>query len=163
MAFDGCSPQFLHVVPGQVVTSVEPLTLRTVLGSCVSVCVWDTKTQAGGMNHFLLPAALDNRPSTRHGETAMAVLFEQMDALGSSRSHFVVRVFGGARILIGGSELARLGQRNVDFALDWLARQGLVVATLDVGGSAARRLDFDLRDGTANVRHVGGQPAGTRE
>src|SRR5208337_4191605 len=43
----------LHVVAGQVHCTAEPLLLMTVLGSCVSVCLWDAVLRRGGMNHFM--------------------------------------------------------------------------------------------------------------
>ena len=48
----GCST-FIHV--GQIHVDTSPSAISTVLGSCVAVCLYDTKLGMGGMNHYLLP------------------------------------------------------------------------------------------------------------
>ena len=44
---------YLH--PGQIFVSAESYAVTTILGSCVSACLWDPLTKIGGINHFLLP------------------------------------------------------------------------------------------------------------
>ena len=39
--------------PGCIFVSKEPHFVSTVLGSCVSVCVWDPIAGFGGMNHHI--------------------------------------------------------------------------------------------------------------
>ena len=38
----------VHVSPG-------PAVIKTLLGSCISVCLFDPIRRVGGMNHFMLP------------------------------------------------------------------------------------------------------------
>ena len=42
---------------GGVHVSGDGVVLKTLLGSCVSVCLFDPVTRVGGMNHFALPRA----------------------------------------------------------------------------------------------------------
>src|SRR5687768_14121384 len=56
-----------YVVAGELVASKRPLELRTVLGSCVSACLFDPTARIGGMNHFLLPEANGEPPTARYG------------------------------------------------------------------------------------------------
>jgi chemotaxis protein CheD len=44
---------YLH--PGAIWAEDVPAAITTVLGSCVSVCLWDPKIALGGINHFVLP------------------------------------------------------------------------------------------------------------
>ena len=49
--------KLVYVVQGTYyVSSHAETSLSTVLGSCISVCLFDTVGAIGGMNHFLLPA-----------------------------------------------------------------------------------------------------------
>ena len=42
--------------PGEYQVSPTPVLLSTLLGSCVSVCMYDSVAGTMGMNHFLLAA-----------------------------------------------------------------------------------------------------------
>jgi len=43
------------ILPGEYYVTKTDEIIATVLGSCVSVCLRDTKLGIGGMNHFMLP------------------------------------------------------------------------------------------------------------
>src|SRR5579864_7429161 len=47
--------QRVYLQPGALHASAEATQVTTILGSCVAVCLWDSKLHTGGMNHFLLP------------------------------------------------------------------------------------------------------------
>jgi chemotaxis protein CheD len=66
----------VHLAPGQFVVTADPCTVRTILGSCVGICLWDRKRRVGGMNHFLLPGDSSHDDSPRHGEGAMKLLYD---------------------------------------------------------------------------------------
>ena len=44
----------VKILPGQYHAAREGA-ITTVLGSCVSTCLWDPAERIGGMNHFMLP------------------------------------------------------------------------------------------------------------
>ncbi len=46
---------------GDVFTTKEDVILKTELGSCVSLCLWDPIRKIGGMNHYLLPTRTEIR------------------------------------------------------------------------------------------------------
>lgn len=145
-----------YLAPGQVVATAEPRTLRTVLGSCVAVCLYDPVQRIGGMNHFLLPGTgTSAEASSRYGEHAMAMLWNELLALGALPSGLRSCVFGGARVLAGISDLMHLGQRNVECALSWLADNRVPIDDRDVLGTRARRVEFRVSDGVATVRTLG--------
>ena len=63
----------IHI--GGIFASREPAVVRTVLGSCVSACLFDPLTSVGGMNHFMLPEGdTEADTPTRYGVNAMEVL-----------------------------------------------------------------------------------------
>jgi chemotaxis protein CheD len=148
----------VHLAPGQLSVQFGPGRLRTILGSCVSVCLWDARLGLGGMNHFLLPrSASAYVASLRYGDMAMAELVNGLTAHGSRTSQLSARVYGGASVLAGLSDALHLGERNVEFALDWLAEAGITIDGRDVLGRLARRVEFDLTSGVSSVRLLGAQ------
>lgn len=146
-----------YVEPGQLLISTEPCTLRTILGSCVAVCLYDSKLRIGGMNHYMLARALSaNERSFRHGDRALAELLSRLLRLGCDRSNLGASVIGGARVLSSFSDVMHLGRRNSEFAVEWLRDEGIPIVVSDVLGNCARRLDFHVGDGTCSVRLLGG-------
>lgn len=143
---------YLH--PGHLFASSQATTITTILGSCVSVCLYDPTTGAGGANHFLLPqaaAAADMSP--RFGGAAIARLIERMIGLGSERSSLRAKLFGGACVLDAFRDRAHhLGTQNVEAARRLLDDEGIDVVAEDVGGSRSRKLLFQTDDGTAWVK-----------
>jgi chemotaxis protein CheD len=148
--------EVLYVEPGHLLVSTEPCRLRTVLGSCVSVCLYDPELCQGGMNHFMLPESPSSlEMSTRYGNRAMPMLLGRLERLGSQRRNLCASVFGGACVLFPGSSLMHLGRHNVDFALAWLEENGIAVVQKNVLGNSARRLDFDIETGICTERALG--------
>ena len=90
------------IIAGELCVSREPVIIKTLLGSCVSVCLYDPGARVGGMNHILLPGSADMdqfNTSARYGVNAMDKLITRMLANGVDRKKLVAKVFGGAHIL----------------------------------------------------------------
>ena len=148
------STAYVHV--GQLFTSPAACTVTTILGSCVSVCVWDPTTGAGGLNHFLLPQCVENGISSpRFGNVAIHRLLDELAKLGSPRARLKSKIFGGASV-IDAFQTANesLGMKNVDLARRLLADAGITIVAEDVGGAQGRKLVFQTGDGSAWVRKI---------
>jgi chemotaxis protein CheD len=130
-----------------------PRTMMTILGSCVSVCLWDRRGRCGGMNHYLLPRRGPNADATaRYGDIAIPLLVSKLVALGASRESLRAKIFGGAHVLPGFRTDGRsLGAENVAVAVELLHAEGVQTVSEDVGGTRGRKLAFNTVDGTALV------------
>jgi chemotaxis protein CheD len=142
---------YLH--PGQLCFATDPTVVTTVLGSCVSVCLYDEEHTAAGVNHFLLPGTLARTESPRFGESANAILLLRFRELGLPVSRLRAKVFGGASM--GGSAAGDLASRNVEVAVDFLRGHGIPIVSQDTGGERGRKLIFRTSDATAWVRLLG--------
>jgi len=143
---------YLH--PGQIFASRERHAVTTILGSCVSVCLWDPSAKVGGINHFLLPTHTGDGPvSPRFGDLAIRELIEQLIAFGCRRRNLLSKIFGGACVLEAFQvRESHLGQRNVQLAEQFLAGAGIPLAGQDVGGQRGRKLICHTDNGTAWVK-----------
>jgi chemotaxis protein CheD len=125
---------------GWAVETERPI--ATLLGSCVAVCLYDPKLLLGGMNHFLLPSkkagAGDETDVVLAGDYAMEVLVNAMLAKGAHKSRLVAKAFGGGNIV--SSIRMAIGDRNAEFATEWLAREGIPLAASDFGGPWSRKV-----------------------
>lgn len=142
---------YLH--PGQLCFATEPTVVTTVLGSCVSVCLYDEELTAAGVNHFLLPGSTSRDESPRFGESANAVLLGRFRELGVPASRLRAKVFGGASM--GGSSAGDLASRNVEVAVTFLRKYSIPIVSQDTGGERGRKLIFRTSDASAWVRLLG--------
>lgn len=143
----------VYLYPGGLWAEASAGVITTVLGSCVSVCLWDPQTALGGINHFILPRG-GAAVSARYGNHALPMLLERVLGLGARRETLFACVFGGASILAGESSGPRLGSRNVAAALEFLEANDLTVLRRDVGGREGRKLTFRTADGGTLVRKL---------
>jgi chemotaxis protein CheD len=146
----------IYLYPGDLVVSAEPAVVSTVVGSCVSVFLWDARRKQGGMNHYLLPQSpRPDETSTRFGGAAIRILFQRLANLGSEPAALVAKVFGGAQVLqVSRQNPNHLGLQNVEVALEELRQQRVPVLASDVGGSRGRRVVVHTDDGGAWVKEL---------
>lgn len=145
---------YLH--PGHLFVSVESYAVTTILGSCVSVCLWDPVTRIAGINHFLLPRAGEGVPaSPRFGDCAVRQLIADVLALGAVPQRLQAKLFGGACVLDAfRSRDNHLGAKNIAVARGELESANIPVFCEDVGGHKGRKLIFHTDSGAAWVKEL---------
>lgn len=126
------------------------MTLTTILGSCVSVCMWDEQARIGGMNHFLLAEGADTN-AIKYGAYAMEKLINQLVRAGAGRETLQSKVFGGAAV---SNFVSDIGQKNAVFAREFLATEGIPCRGESLGGTKARRVRFVPTTGSAQMLFV---------
>jgi chemotaxis protein CheD len=151
----GTTEQQLYLHPGQLCFTTEDMVVSTVLGSCVSICLYDEAHAATGVNHFLLPERGARIASPRFGDSANEALLERFQKIGVKTAKLRAKVFGGASM--GGSSAGDLASRNVEVALAFLRSNDIPIVSQDTGGERGRKLIFRTCDATAWVRLLGGR------
>lgn len=127
----------------------RPTEVTTVLGSCVSACLFDPATGVGGMNHFMLTGNSEDA-STRYGVHAMEVLLNALMKAGADRRRLKAKVFGGAAVLSeSGSVIAK---RNNEFVRQFLKEEGIPILAERLGGEHALIVKFETHTGRAWVK-----------
>ncbi len=126
--------------------------IATLLGSCVSACLWDPVREIGGMNHVLFADDTQNAATQfGHAVNGMELLINGLLNQGADRGHLRAKVFGGASMIAG---LSSAGENNGAFVVDFLAREGIAYVGGDLGGTLARRLEFWPTTGRARIKLV---------
>jgi len=152
-----------NIHPGEwAVEDTRPI--ATLLGSCVSVCLYEPRLRFGGVNHFMLPVRTRSTDSEYdallRGDYAMEVLVNAMLARGARKERLLAKAFGGGNVVV--SLRKSIGEGNIGFARAWLEREGIALAACDFGGSWARKIVFDPRNGDAYCKRIdGSQPVTT--
>lgn len=142
-----------YLYPGTIFVHRQPHLVTTVLGSCVSVCLWNQTAQLGGINHYLLPLWNgEGLPTPKYGNIAIAKLVEKVKALSGPGDKLVAKVFGGASMWEKADGLLAIGKRNIEFAIETLDASGIAIISSDLGGHQGRKLIFNTGDGTVLMR-----------
>ena len=149
------------ILPGEFYVSMNGELITTVLGSCISACIRDTKTGIGGMNHFMLPIDISsdgkswkNTPvnaQTRYGNIAMERLINVILAGGGKRENLEIKLFGGGKVLQIDTDV---GSKNIDFVKRYLETEGFSVAAEDVGGNRPRKVQYYPTTGRVRVKKL---------
>ena len=146
------------ILPGEYYATGREMMLVTVLGSCVTACIRDRLSGIGGMNHFMLPDARQDEenpvsPSARYGAFAMEVLINSLITLGAQRTLLEAKVFGGGNVLQGMTAL-NIGQRNADFALQFLKAERIRVVAQDLVDVYPRKVYYFPRSGKVLIKKL---------
>jgi len=148
----------INVGVAQLKIAREPALLRTILGSCVGICIFDRIKKIGGLAHILLPN------DTTHGatpekfaDTAIALLVQQLLKEGAKKEFMSAKIAGGASMFKfeAAVSLGQIGERNIEESKKSLGKLQIPIVEEDTGGNAGRVIDFFLNDGHLKVKAAG--------
>ena len=152
-----CDHHFQHnavkVLPGEYFVSNESMVIMTVLGSCIAACLWDSRMQVGGMNHFMLPDGDATDVSGRYGSYAMELLINEMLKLGARRETMQAKIFGGAQVMHNFTTM-NVGERNTQFVVSYLRTERIPIVSEDVLDIYPRKVVFFPATGKAMVKRL---------
>jgi len=149
--------QVVELPIGGVFATAGLVRIKTLLGSCVSSCLYDPATKTGGMNHILLPGCMlqdDQGLASRYGVHAMELLINRITRLGGARYRLRAKVFGGARLLTSAPKLTNVGALNSRFVLDFLASEHIPLDAYSLGGTTGMTVWFEPATGKALIRRI---------
>lgn len=126
--------------PAELFVSRNPIEITTILGTCVSVCLFDPIKVIGGINHYMLPSRNGNeKASLKYGDVSIDVLIKKMVGLGANENSIVAKVFGGLEV---SDSIFRIGSRNIELATQMLKARNIKIINMDVGGKKSRKIRF---------------------
>lgn len=140
-----------YLIPGKIFAAAQPFAISSIVGSGVSLCLWDSVKRIGGANHFMLPEGPEeNENAARYANVANPALLRKMLDLGANLKSLEAKIFGGSLPGISfGGEGERLGERNVQAATHFVRLNGIRLVQSEVGGTQGRKLIFQTDDGKA--------------
>ncbi len=150
------------IMPGEFHVSSKPIVISTLLGSCVSACLYDRKRKIIGMNHFLISG--DGHPAGselcfseagRYGIHAMELLINEMMRQGARRDNLRAKVFGGSSLTrMPTDSVYRIGENNSRFVVEFLDLEKIPIVARDLGGPRGRVVHFCHGDYSVYVRKI---------
>jgi chemotaxis protein CheD len=131
--------------PGDVVLGERGDTLSTLLGSCVSIILTDPRRTVGVMSHVVhTSSGRVDTDTTAFGEAAMRAMTQLLQGRGIQARLCEAFVFGGGNMFPQLQIDLTVGDNNIAWAMRALQIQGIKVLSVDVGGSAYRRLQWTV-------------------
>lgn len=134
--------------PGNIFAHNQPYKVNTILGSCVAVCLFDPINKVGGINHYMLPLwNAQGLASPKYGNIAIERLLEKVLELGAKRVNLIAKVFGGGEVIDTEIKSFKIGERNIELALEILKELKIPIKAQSVGGKLGRRIQFNVTTG----------------
>jgi chemotaxis protein CheD len=161
------SPDSLPAVAvaiGQWAVAATPTRIRTLLGSCVGVVLYDRTARLGGLAHIVLPKApsIVDHPG-KYADTAIPALIAEFNRRlgGKAPARLTAKLVGGATMFqVDGmareNSALNIGQRNQDAVEKILTELTIPILARDMGGDSGRRLTLDTTSGIVTIKVPGG-------
>jgi chemotaxis protein CheD len=161
------SPDSLTIIPvaiGQWAVAAAPARIRTLLGSCVGVVLYDRTAKLGGLAHIVLPKAHGpvDHPG-KYADTAIPALIAEFDRQlgGKLHARLTAKLVGGATMFQVDATAREksglnIGQRNQEAVEQILNELAIPILARDMGGASGRRLTLDTASGVVTIKVPGG-------
>jgi len=141
--------------PADIFVGSKPCIVTTVLGSCISVCLYDPVLNQGSINHYILPHWNGHDLATmKYGNMAIIRILEELLLLNSKYENVVAKVFGGAEVLLKTPTSFHIGKRNAQIAFEILKEFKIPVLFSDVGGNKGRKISFNTFTGEVELVYI---------
>ena len=143
---------YLH--PGEMCFCERPTRVETVLGSCVSITMWNARLQIGCICHAVLPRQRGGDDPFKYVDSSIQNMLRVLDKHSSRRGDLEVKLFGGASMRQLTPRHRSVGSQNIEAATDVLRDQGIALRVTDTGGTSGRKLLFYTATGEVFVKRI---------
>lgn len=150
--------------PAEMFISERPTIVRTVLGSCVAVTMFDAQHRVAAICHALLPEAdtlsnpEDDKPNSyKYVNSVIPLMLKKLQTYGVNPQDLEVKLFGGADML--GSRTGKfgfqpVGKSNIEAVIQTIKNQNLRIKVSDVGGVSGRKILFYTHTGEVLLKRI---------
>lgn len=144
---------------GLAIIREETDELKTFVGSCVAICLFDIDAKIAAMAHVMLPKKTnDKQPVTENevgkfADTAFSYMLNNMIQMGANPKRIQAKIAGGATIFSHESEtsLFNIGSRNILSVKQILKETGIPLVSEDTGANFGRWVIFALSSGNMTI------------
>lgn len=156
------SVEIVSVAMGQWAVAGAPTRIRTLLGSCVGVVLYDRVSRIGGLAHVVLPAARGavDHPG-KYADTAIPTVIAELERRLGARvaPRLSAKLVGGAsmfQVNTPAESNLNIGRRNQEAIEAILDALKIPIVARDLGGTTGRRLTLDTASGIVAIKVPGG-------
>ncbi len=143
---------------GELAVSMNDGVLRTLLGSCIGVALYDRRHKVGGIAHIVLPQSRSpGDPPGKFVDTAIPALYAEMETLAGRSLKPTARIAGGAN-MFSTIVIQTVGTQNLDATERLLGELRIPLVGRHCGGEQGRRMSLDTTTGVITIEIVGSDP-----
>ncbi|MES2152736.1 MAG: chemotaxis protein CheD [Pseudomonadota bacterium] len=132
--------------------------IKTLLGSCVSITLWHPARKIGAMCHFLLASRGEQvgPACARFCDEALYMMLRDLAALGVEARECEAKIFGGGNMFpsLYEENPFSVGRKNGERARALLQQAGIPVVAEDLYGTGHRQVIFDVGSGDVWLRQI---------
>jgi len=148
--------------PGELYISDIPTIVSTILGSCVSMTIFNKRLKTGGICHAMLPKSPYTKEHSvleygifRYVDSSILYMLKKFEAMGISKDEMEVKILGGADVIDRiNDDIASIGQKNIEIAMETIRNERLKLMISDVGGSLGRKIHFYTHTGKILLKRI---------
>ena len=154
----------IYLKPAELYVADKPTIVRTVLGSCLAVTMFNQRLGVSAICHALLPQqdlkeSFNNHLSEKlkYVDYVIPKMLARMKSYDIKPDEIEVKLFGGADMLNPQTEQSRnqpVGKLNIKTAIKVLDAEGLKPKTSDVGGTFGRKIFFYTHTGEVLLKRL---------
>lgn len=150
---------------GLEIVTGEKGELKTFVGSCVAICLFDISAKIAAMAHVMLPKKGNDKNYAKgimgkYADEAFGHMMKNMVSMGADHKRIQAKIAGGAAIFSHESEpsMFNIGSRNVAAIKQILQENGIILVSEDTGANFGRWVKFSLSSGemtvTSNLKKI---------
>lgn len=129
--------------------------LKTLLGSCIGLTLFDHVNCLGALAHIVLPDSDGHDgPAGKFVDTAIPELVKMIEQQGGNAKHLSAKIMGGAS-MFQSNAASDIGDRNIKATESNLNRLGIPITARHCGGNMGRRVIFFPGSGRVRIEIVG--------
>ena len=89
--------------------------------------------------------------AARYGNFAMEHLINDIMHNGGQKKNMEVKLFGGGKVMAIGMDV---GQKNIEFVLDYISTEGFYIAAQDLGDLYPRKVNYFPKTGKVKMKKL---------
>lgn len=152
-------PRFFNVKIGEIVVAEAPAILKTTLGSCVAVILYDHIRKIGSMIHIMFPDS-KGEPTESPGKFAdlgIPLLLKKTLDYGAERRNLEVSIVGGNYLtqnIKEGKVIFDVGKSNLNAVRKALMKENMSFKEYDIQQNTGTIAIFDVSTGKLQVKFL---------
>lgn len=138
-----------------------PKILKTLLGSCIGIALYDNTIKVGGLLHIMLPKRNGDttHKASKYADTGIPAMINHMVSRARvNKSLLTAKIFGGASMFAVENPLFDIGKRNEEEVRRVLQKEGIKILAYKTGGNKGYHIIFDTNTGKITCSIFGKAP-----
>ena len=153
----------LYLKPGEIHFTRNPAIVTTVLGSCLSITMYNKRSKTAAICHAVMPSPDNSKISGgfknkfQYVDSSIEWMIEQFKKNGIPPREIEIKMFGGAQMFpdkTKGKFSLAVGKKNIETAMKIFEKKHLRLTAWNIGGNRGRKLIFNTITGDVFAKYV---------